>query len=113
MIKDTVSSKRGKNRLRKHSDKHITNTLALLGKLLDIAEESGNKEDIYRAYQAHIELIPYIKPKLQAIAPAEMDNEGNLTPYIAGRIAELVAETRKALPQEEDNGNSSLKVEQM
>ena len=96
---DTTESKRGKNRLRKNSDKLVTRTLKLLDRLYqDANQEDSSKEDIWRAFEAYVQIIPYIKPRLQAIAPAEMDVEGNLTPYIAGRIAELVAEARKSLP---------------
>ena len=96
MIKDTVSGKRGKNRLRKHTDRIVTDTLALLKELLRIANESGSKEDIYRAYQAHIELIPYIKPKLQAIAPAEMDKDGGLTALQVRRYAAITEEAKES-----------------
>ncbi len=97
--KDTISSVRGKNKLRNKSDMIATRTLKLLNFLYQQAnQEDSSKEDIWRAFEAYVQIIPYIKPKLQAIAPAELDSEGNLTPYIAGRIAELVAEHRKALP---------------
>ncbi len=100
MIKDTISTKRGKNRLRKHADRIVTDTLSLLKELLRIAEDSKNKEDIYRAYQAHIELIPYIRPKLQAIAPAEMDGEGGLTALQVRRYADVLEEAKQSYADE-------------
>jgi len=90
--KDLISSKRGKERLRAQADRLVTQTIRLLDELNRIAEESGKAEDIRAALNSHIDILPFIKPKLQAIAPAQLDAEGDLTPQVATQIAQLVQE---------------------
>ena len=67
--KDTISSKRGKNRLLKQSDKILSRSLYLCDMLYKQAcEQPNNINAVKQAYDAYAELIPYIKPKLQSIS---------------------------------------------
>lgn len=99
---DTISSTRGKNRLLKHKDRHVTHTLRLLKMLYDKAnEDNASYQSIRDALALHIELMAYLSPKLQAIAPATLDDAGNLNPLRVRQLAnqvELELEDRKLLP---------------
>ncbi len=78
-IADTISSKRGKNRLLKSGDKLVTRTLKLLDMLWRAANKEGAHFDtILTATREHREVLAYIKPKLQAIAPMSLDSELNV-----------------------------------
>lgn len=72
-------SKRGNTALQRKTD-HITKSaLRLLEKLIVCGTaDDASKADVQAAFNAVIEIMPYIKPKLQAIAPASMDDDGNL-----------------------------------
>ena len=100
VVPESISSKRGKNRLKNKSNKLVTETLRLLDKLSAIAEETGDKQDIARALQAHLEILPFIRPKLQAISPAEMDETGGLSAIRTQRLAEVYLEAQRAQLEE-------------
>ncbi|MBU0959841.1 MAG: hypothetical protein KKB31_07880 [Nanoarchaeota archaeon] len=90
IVKDSLSSKQGKNRLKNKSNKLVTTTLRLLDELVRIANESNDKNDIAKALQAHLELMPFIRPKLQAISPAELDESGGLTAVQVRHYADVL-----------------------
>jgi len=97
-LPDTVSSKRGRERLRKHSDKLVSRTLKLLDKLYQAAnQDDSSKDDIKAAVQAHLEIMPFIRARLSAIAPGELDDEGGISPNLARTIAERIQEQRLLL----------------
>ena len=100
--KDTLSSKQGKNRLKNKSNKLVTETLRLLNELTVIADESHDKQDIARALQAHLEILPFIRPKLQAISPAELDDTGGLTAIQVQRYSDVVAEATRLRIEEQE-----------
>ena len=100
--KDTLSSKQGKNRLKNKSNKLVTETLRLLKELTVIADESHDKQDIARALQAHLEILPFIRPKLQAISPAELDDTGGLTAIQVQRYSDVVAEATRLRIEEQE-----------
>lgn len=97
---ESISSKRGKNRLKNKSDKLVTTTLRLLHELTQIANESGDKADIAKALQAHLEILPFIRPKLQAISPAELDESGGLTAIQVRHYSEVVQAAIKSQQRE-------------
>jgi len=76
---DILSSKRGKNRLKSKGDMLVTRAFKLSDLLYKQAMNSGKAIDIQRAFEAYIQILPYSKPKLTAIAPAQLDLDGNLT----------------------------------
>ncbi len=92
---ETVSSKRGKERLRKKSDMLVGRTLKLLDKLYQASkQDEASKEDIKAALQAHLEILPFIRPKLQAIAPGELDDEGGISPALYARTMSMITELK-------------------
>ena len=107
-----ISSKRGKNKLHKHKDRHITRTLSLLNKLWSMAnKDNASYQQVRDAVQSHIELMAYLSPKLQAVAMGELDDAGNLNPIKVRQLAdqvELELEERKLLPKANVNDNATL-----
>lgn len=110
----TTSSAHGRTKIRKHGERYVNRTLALLDRLYAQAKrKDASFDDIKAAYDAYIQVLPFIKPKLQAIAPAMLDAEGDLTPQIVANIFDKVqeAEEQKKLTgykeedavQEQDN----------
>lgn len=99
MNRKDISHAKGKARLRRNSDKLITRTLKLLDNVWQYANNNPNNIDAQRiALQAHTEIMPYLRPKLQAIAAAEMNEAGEMTPLIRQQIArELADEMSKPL----------------
>jgi len=82
---DTLSSKRGKNRIRKQGTKILTRSLKMADKIYELANNLPGDTPILEqlnivqmAFKNYAEYLPYLMPKQAAIAPAELDSEGDL-----------------------------------
>ncbi len=92
---DRIQSKRGRNRLLHNSEKLVTRTLKLLDKLYQAAnQDDAKKADITDAARMHLEILGYIKPKLQAIAASTLTEDGDLVAIQVRRIADALDEQK-------------------
>ena len=90
-LPDTIQSSRGRNKLLRSSEKLVNRTLKILDLLYDTATSpEAKKSDIVDAARMYLEIMSYVKPKLQAIAPAQMGDDGDLVAIQVRRIAEQV-----------------------
>ena len=77
------------------SEKLVTRTLELLDTMYRLASADGaSRDEVREATRLHLEVLSYIKPKLQAIAPAQMEEDGSLIALQVRRIADQVEEQR-------------------
>ena len=77
------------------SEKLVTRTLELLDTMYRLAAADGaSRDEVREATRLHLEVLSYIKPKLQAIAPAQMEEDGSLIALQVRRIADQVEEQR-------------------
>jgi len=58
------------------------------------AADGASRDEVREATRLHLEVLSYIKPKLQAIAPAQMEEDGSLIALQVRRIADQVEEQR-------------------
>jgi DNA-binding transcriptional regulator PaaX len=76
-----LSSTKGKNKLRKHSDKLVTRTLHLLDRVYKLSEGQPNdKLLLVQALEKYLEIMPYLRPKLTAIALGDLEDDGSISP---------------------------------
>jgi len=119
-------SKRGNKALQRHSDAIVKNQIRLYNSLVAAADEQSktivcpgcghehiikiaNIKAVLEAFSAGNELMPYIKPKLQAIAPAVLDDEGNL--ITGSEYLRLIEIARQASTQLLEETNSRIDTE--
>ena len=92
---DKLQSKRGHNRLQRSSEKLVTRTLKLLDKLYQTAnQDDAKKSDVVDAARMYLEVLSYIKPKLQAIAASTLTEDGDLIAIQVRRIADQLDQQR-------------------
>ena len=90
---------RTRTAFRRHGDKVVKNTLRLFDKLVQAADAPGaTKEDIKTAVSFGLEIFPYLKPKLTAIAPGVLDADGHI--IAPDRVAQLIDIARQAQAQD-------------
>ena len=92
---DDIRSKRGKNKLLRNSERLVTRTLEILDLLyLGATGPDAKKSDIVDAARMHLEILGYIKPKLQAIAAATLTEDGDMIAIQVRRIADQLDQQR-------------------
>ncbi len=92
-------SKRGEKALYKHSGRIINSTLSLLNKMIQTAEqETASKEDIQKALSACIELMPYLRPKMMAVAQGELSSDGDIVSPARYQALIEIARQAQVLP---------------
>ena len=91
---DSVSHTKGKNKLRKHSDKIVTRTLKLINDIYQNAYETNNIADKRAALQLYLELFPYIRPKMMSIAPGELQEDGSISTQELDILNEIAEQYR-------------------
>ncbi len=92
---ETVSSKKGRNRLKKSGDKLVSRTIDMLEQLWKLAEDNPTKDNLATALSYYIQVLPFVKPKLQAIAPAELDENNDITPLRLRAFQDRLEESRE------------------
>lgn len=106
----------GINLIRRAGTRIMRGILRDIARLEAIADESGKKEDIIAVLDRKLELIPFILPKLQAIAPAQMDDEGMLASDVRAFVRKVKEELNDLsnqieLSRETDDNNGSKRVD--
>lgn len=98
---DTISSKRGRNKLRSKSDMIVGRTLKLMDALYkDSMSDQGTPQQRKDALMLYIDILPFIRPKLSAIAPAELDQDGNMvTPAMHAAIIREIQSMDEGRPR--------------
>jgi len=82
--------------LRRHKRRHINRTLRLLNKLyIQANKEDASPRLVSEVLSAHIEVLPFILPKLQAVAMAELQEDGTLTPATYASIVAFMSQQRQ------------------
>ncbi len=64
---DTIKSSRGRERLKRNGDKIVTRMLWICDQLYKQCTPDSPPQQLTAALQAYGELLPYAKPRLQAI----------------------------------------------
>lgn len=86
--------KRTRNALQKNGEHIVQASVRLFNKLLAAAEEpDASPQAVKDALQYAVELLPYVKPKLQAIAQGVLDSSGNI--ISSQRMQELISIARQ------------------
>jgi len=83
---ETLSTTRGRNKLRSKGDMIVTRALKLANELYQNAKRTENIADKVRAFEAYMEILPYSRPKMMSIAPGEIQEDGSIS---TSRLGEL------------------------
>ena len=91
---ETLSTKRGKNKLRNKGDMIVTRALKLANEIYQHAKRTGNIADKHKAYEAYIELLPYSRPKMMSVAPGELQEDGSISTQELDKLNEIAEQYR-------------------
>lgn len=82
--------KRSRSRLTRKGNTIVSRALRAADELYQHAKRTNSPDDWKDCFQAYSEMLPYIKPKLQAIAGAILDDQGDLTPLQIRHYADQI-----------------------
>lgn len=98
MLDKTVAKERiqATNALRRHANRHVRRTVHLLNLMYNQAIKEGvSFRTLSEVVSTHIEVLPFLLPKLQAVAMAELQEDGTLTPATYASIVAFMSQQRQ------------------